>query len=63
MSLLLLLLVAFLGGVNSLGQDLAPAAVYSNNNVNLGNLGGIREAEENQRDKLQGPNVCIKQEP
>ncbi len=38
-------------------------SVYSNNNVNLGNLDSIGNSVEDGGTKLQGPNVCTKQEP
>ena len=38
--------------------------VYSNNNVNLGNLGSLNSGVNLEGGpKLLGPNVCTKQEP
>ena len=41
--------------------------IYSNNNVNLGNLDAVKAAAGGPRrddePKLTGPNVCTKQEP
>ncbi len=42
----------------------ATNAVYSNNNVNLGNLANLGLDDRGDRGpKLTGPNVCTKQEP